>query len=54
MAQTVCVSLHALDTIRLEAIAPDRNQPHKHVERARVVLASANGRPVRETALWCP
>jgi transposase len=36
--------------MRLEAIASDRNQPRKHVERARVVLSSANGRPVQQVA----
>jgi transposase len=36
--------------MRLEAIASDRNRPRKHVERARVVLASANGRPVQQVA----
>jgi transposase len=50
MAQTVCVLLSALDRMRLEAIATDRNQPRKHVERARVVLSSANGRPVQQVA----
>lgn len=50
MAQTVCVLLSALDRLRLEAIATDRNQPRKHVERARVVLLSANGRRVQQVA----
>jgi transposase len=50
MAQTVCVLLSALDRMRLEAIATDRNQPRKHVERARVVLSSVNGRPVQQVA----
>jgi transposase len=50
MAETVCVLLSALDRMRLEAIASDRNRPRKHVERARVVLASANGRPVQQVA----
>ena len=50
MAQTVCVLLSALDRLRFEAIATDRNQPRKHVERARVVLLSANGRPVQQVA----
>jgi hypothetical protein len=50
MAQTVCVLLGALDKDRLEAITSDRNQPGKYIERARVVLASANGRPVQQVA----
>jgi hypothetical protein len=50
MAQTVCVLLSAQDRTRLEALALDRNLPSKHVERAAVVLASADGRPVRQVA----
>ena len=50
MAQTVCVLLNALERHRLEAIALDRNQPGKYIERARVVLASTNGRPVQQVA----
>ena len=50
MAQTVCVLLSASDRKRLEAVASDRNQPGKYIERARVVLASANGRPVQQVA----
>jgi len=50
MAQLVCVLLNAADRERLEAIASDRNQPGKYVERARVVLVSANGRPVQHAA----
>jgi transposase len=34
----------------LEAIVLDRNQPQKHAERARVVLASAAGDPVQRVA----
>src|SRR5215470_1654714 len=50
MAQTVCVLLSGTDRKWLEAIASDRNQPGKYIERARVVLASANDRPVRQVA----
>jgi transposase len=35
---------------RLETIVADRNQQQKHVERARVVLASAEGLPVQRVA----
>jgi len=42
MAQQVCVVLSAAEREQLEAIAADRNRPHKHVERARIVLASAD------------
>src|SRR5690349_14648609 len=50
MAQTVCVLLSASDRKRLEAIASNRNQARKYIERARVVLASADGRPVQQVA----
>jgi transposase len=50
MAQTVCVIVSALDRKRLEAIAADRNRQRKHVERARVVLASAPGGSVQHIA----
>ncbi len=50
MAQTVCVIVNASDRERLEAIAADRNRPRKHVERARVALASASGGPVQRVA----
>jgi transposase len=50
MAQTVCVMVSASDQRRLEAIAADRNRPGKHVERAQVVLASADQRPVQQVA----
>ena len=42
MAQTVCVIVSAVDRDRLEAIVADRNQRQKDVERARIVLASAD------------
>jgi transposase len=41
MAQTVCVIVSAVDRDRLQAIAADRNRQQKHVERVRIVLASA-------------
>ena len=41
MAQTICVVVNAADRERLAAIVADRNRPRKHVERARIVLASA-------------
>jgi transposase len=50
MAQTVCVIVSASERKRLEAVATDRNRPRKHVERARVVLASAAGGPVQHVA----
>ena len=42
MAQTVCVIVSAADRDLLQAIAADRNRRRKHVERARIVLASAD------------
>ena len=51
MAQTVCVLLSASDRKRLETIASGRNQPRKYIERARVVLASTDGRPVQQVAM---
>src|SRR4029434_7633562 len=36
--------------MRLEASAASGRRPHKHVERARVVLASIRGRPVQQVA----
>jgi transposase len=50
MAQTVCVIVRASDKERLEAIVADRNRAQKHVDRARVVLASAVGEPVQRVA----
>ena len=41
MAQTVCVIVNAIEGQRLEAIASDRNQARKHLDRARIILASA-------------
>jgi transposase len=50
MAQTVCVLLSTADKQRLEAITLDRNRQRKHIERARVILASAGGGPVQQIA----
>jgi transposase len=41
MAQTVCPLVSAEDRARLAAIVGDRNRPHKHVARARIILHSA-------------
>ena len=48
MAQQVCVVLRVAERQQLAAIAADRNRPRKHVERARMVLASAD----RHSAQW--
>ena len=50
MAQTVCVIVSAADRERLQAIAGDRNQLRKHVERVGVVLASAEREPAQRVA----
>ena len=50
MAQTVSVIVGALDRERLEAIVADRNGRQKHVDRARIVLASADRRAVQQVA----
>jgi transposase len=50
MAQSVWVIVSAVDRERLEAIAADRNQRQKRVERARIVLASADRAPAQRIA----
>ena len=50
LAQSVCVIVSAVDWERLEAIVADRNQRQKYVERARIVLASADRRPALRIA----
>ena len=50
MAQTVCVIVSTVDRERLQAIIGDRNQPRKHMERARIVLASAEREPAQRVA----
>ena len=50
MAQQVCVVLSAAEREQLTAIAADRNRPRKHIERAQIVLASADRRPAQQVA----
>src|SRR5271155_2700225 len=50
MAQSVCVIVSAVDRDRLKAIVADRNQRQKYVERARIVLASADRGPAQRIA----
>src|SRR5438132_1407708 len=50
MAQEVCVVLSAAEREQLTAIAANRNRPRKHVERARIVLASADRHSVQRVA----
>jgi hypothetical protein len=47
MAQTVCVIVSAADRQPLQEIIGDRNQQGKHMERARIVLASAEREPAQ-------
>ena len=50
MSQQVCVVLRAAEREQLAAISADRNRPRKHIERAKIVLASADRHPVRQVA----
>ncbi len=50
MAQTVCVIITAEERALLAAIVGDRSRPLKHVQRARIVLHSADRLPVLEVA----
>jgi hypothetical protein len=42
LAQQICVIVSAAEREQLAGIAADRNRPRKHVERVRIVLASAD------------
>jgi len=42
MAQTVCILLGDEDRKRLVAVIDDRDRPQKHVQRARIVVLSAD------------
>jgi transposase len=50
MAQDVCPVVSGEDRARLEALVADRNQALKHVQRAWIVLYSADRLPVAEVA----
>ena len=50
MAQTVIVIVGSEDRARLTAIADDRNRPLKYVQRASIILLSAERLPVMEVA----
>ena len=50
MAQTVSVIVSAEDRARLAAIIGDRSRPLKHVQRAQIILFSADRLPVLEVA----
>jgi Homeodomain-like domain len=44
------VVLNSTERAQLAAIAADRNRPRKHVERARIVLASADRHSAQQVA----
>jgi transposase len=50
VAQQVCVVVSAAERERLVTVVADRNRPRKHVERARIVLASADRRSAQQVA----
>jgi transposase len=50
MAQTVSLILSGEDRSQLAAVIGDRNRPQKHVQRARIVLHSADRLPVLDVA----
>jgi hypothetical protein len=49
MAQELCVVVSDEDRASLEAIVGDRNRLLKHVQRARIVLLSAERLPVLQS-----
>jgi transposase len=50
MAQQVCVIVSTAEREQLAAIAADRSRPHKHLERARIVLVSADRHSAQRVA----
>ncbi|MFZ0255513.1 MAG: IS630 family transposase [Gammaproteobacteria bacterium] len=50
MAQTVCILLPAEDRARLAVVIGDRNRPRKHIQRARIIVLSADRLPVIDVA----
>jgi len=50
MAQTISVIVNAEDRERLTAVLSDRNRPQKHIQRARIILLSAERLPVAQIA----
>src|SRR3954470_20829499 len=48
MREGIEIELTAKDRARLEAVVADRNSPQKHVWRARIVLATADGHGTAE------
>lgn len=50
MPQTVCALLIATDAARLAVFASDRSRPLTHIQRARIVLHSAERPNVKDVA----
>jgi transposase len=50
MAQTISIIVSAEDRARLTALIEDRNRAQKHIQRARIILHSAERLPVLEVA----
>jgi hypothetical protein len=50
MGQELCVIVSADDHVRLAAIIDDRNRPLKHIQRAQIILFSADRLPVLQVA----
>ncbi len=50
VAQNICSVVDDGDRRRLAAIAADRNRPRKRIQRARIVLLSAERLPMAEVA----
>ncbi len=48
MRKGIEIEVTAADRVRLEAIVADRNSPQKHVWRARIMLATADGCGIAE------
>ena len=44
MREGIVVEVTTGDRVRLQAVVADRNSPHKHVWRARIVLLTSYGR----------
>jgi hypothetical protein len=53
MAQTVSPIVSPADRERLAAVVADRNRPQKHVQRAEIVLLSAERLNVLKAAARC-
>ncbi len=43
MRKDITLEVSAADRVRLEAVVADRNSPQKHVWRAKIILATADG-----------